>query len=121
MLTRSNRAKFVVVHIDSNVVRIQGYNKLTEKVLSIPVYRLRYKALLTEFLGTVFTVRHQMPIVNKMHSAIAEYVDQDTNHDTLLFLEYILASEPHMIQIKKATLHKSNDLGMSLLLRVGRV
>lgn len=66
--------------IDSNLVRIQGYNKLTEKVLSFRAHRLRYKALLSGFLDSVFTVKRQLPIVNKMHSEIAEHIYKDTNH-----------------------------------------
>lgn len=66
--------------VDSNLVKIQGYNKLTEKVLSFRSHRQRYKALLSGFLESVFTVRRQLPLVYKMHDAIAADVYKDPNH-----------------------------------------
>ncbi|ANY75869.1 spore coat protein CotH [Paenibacillus ihbetae] len=66
--------------VDSNLVNIQGYNKLTEKVLSFHSHRERYKTLLSGFLESVFTVRRQLPLVYKMHDAIAADVYKDPNH-----------------------------------------
>lgn len=65
--------------VDSNLVKIHGDNKLTEKILSYRVYRQQYKALLARLLGTVFTVRRQLPIVYRMYNHIADDVYKDTN------------------------------------------
>ncbi|WP_054954734.1 CotH kinase family protein [Paenibacillus dakarensis] len=65
--------------VDSNLVKIHGYNKLTEKILSYRVYRQQYKALLLHFLDTVFTVRRQLPVVYRMVNNIAEDVYKDPN------------------------------------------
>ncbi|UNK18628.1 CotH kinase family protein [Paenibacillus sp. N3/727] len=65
--------------VDSNLVKIHGYNKLTEKVLSYKAYRQQYKNLLTNLLDTVFTVRRQLPIVYQMYNNIADDVYKDRN------------------------------------------
>lgn len=63
--------------VDSNLVKIHGYNKLTEKLLSYQVYRQQYKTLLTRLLNTVFTVRRQLPVVYRMYNNIADDVYKD--------------------------------------------
>ena len=65
--------------VDSNLVKIHGYNKLTEKVLSYRTYRQHYKRLLISIMNDVFTVERQLPIVYRMHRNIADDVYRDPN------------------------------------------
>ena len=65
--------------VDSNLVKIHGYNKLTEKVLSYRVYRQQYKRILTDLLNTEFTLRHQLQAVYRMYNNIAEDIYKDPN------------------------------------------
>ncbi|MCV4230679.1 CotH kinase family protein [Virgibacillus sp. LDC1] len=81
--------------VDSDLVKIQGYNKLTEKILSFRPHRQRYKALLSGFLESVFTVRRQLPIVYKMHNAIADHIYKDPNHK---WSDKVFDSEPDTIR-----------------------
>lgn len=73
--------------VDSNLVKIHGYNKLTEKVLSYPDYRQQYKTLLAHLLDTVFTVRRQLPIVYRLYNQISDdiYKDSSQKWSTPLF------------------------------------
>lgn len=81
--------------VDSNLVKIEGYNKLTEKVLSYRAYRQQYKALLTHFLNTEFTVHRQLPIVYRMHNNIANDVYMDLNQK---WTHQLFSSEPNTIR-----------------------
>ncbi|EXX84583.1 spore coat protein CotH [Paenibacillus darwinianus] len=62
----------------SDLVNIQGYNILTEKLLSFPVYRNAYKQLLKKLLRTIFRESALMPVVNRMHGRIADDIRADT-------------------------------------------
>ncbi|MCZ8514625.1 CotH kinase family protein [Paenibacillus filicis] len=61
----------------SDLVRIQGYNKLTSKVLAFKVARSRYKTLLMQFLGTSFTVERIVPVAERMHESIRPHIIRD--------------------------------------------
>ncbi|WP_254438468.1 CotH kinase family protein [Paenibacillus sp. DCT19] len=63
--------------VDSNLVRIQGYNKLTGRLLAFRSFRQQYKKLMQQHLSSVFTEQKIMPIVNRLHHEIFEEVEQD--------------------------------------------
>ncbi|WP_234032924.1 CotH kinase family protein [Paenibacillus faecalis] len=81
--------------VDSNLVKIHGHNKLTEKLLSFRDYRQHYKGLLSHFLDTVFTVQHQLPIVYKMYKNIADDVYKDPHQK---WSQTIFDGEPDTIR-----------------------
>lgn len=62
----------------SDLVRIQGYNKLTSKVLAFRAFRSRYKALLKQFLATSFTVERISPVAERMHQSIRPHIVRDS-------------------------------------------
>lgn len=63
--------------VDASLVRIQGYNKLTGKMLAFRHFREQYKKLLRQHLMNAFTEKRIMPIVHRLHNDIREEVDQD--------------------------------------------
>ncbi|MCG7377757.1 CotH kinase family protein [Paenibacillus sp. ACRSA] len=63
--------------VDSNLVRIQGYNKLTGRLLAFRSFRQQYKKLMQQHLMSVFTEKRIMPLVYRMHREISEAVEQD--------------------------------------------
>ncbi|GAB2671318.1 CotH kinase family protein [Paenibacillus thermoaerophilus] len=67
----------------SEMVRIEGYNSLTEKLLRFPEVRSRYKKLLRRLLDRKFTVNYVMPIVNSLYRRISDDVAKDSTrpHD----------------------------------------
>lgn len=64
--------------VSPGLVRIEGYNKLTEQVLSCRVYRQQYKRRLTKLLDTTFTAERLLPVVQRMQGHIAEEVSRDS-------------------------------------------
>ncbi|MGR6542128.1 CotH kinase family protein [Paenibacillus tundrae] len=65
------------VQVDASLVRIQGYNKLTGKMLAFRRFREQYKKLMRHHLKTAFTEQKIMPIVNRLHHDISNEVEQD--------------------------------------------
>ncbi|MEF3305438.1 CotH kinase family protein [Paenibacillus sp. GYB003] len=61
----------------SDLVRVTGYNALTEAVLSDPRLRAAYRTLLERLLESAFTEAGIMPIVYGMHEAIRESIHAD--------------------------------------------
>ena len=64
-------------------VRVQGYNKLTAKLLSFPEYRNAYRRLLLRLLRNAFTTRKLMPVARRMIRTIGPAVrsDDSRKHD----------------------------------------
>ncbi|MBJ6363864.1 CotH kinase family protein [Paenibacillus sp. GCM10012307] len=61
----------------AELVRVQGYNRLTKLVLAVPTCRSYYRNLLTELLDTSFTERELGPLVQAMHQSIAQNIQRD--------------------------------------------
>lgn len=81
--------------VASDLVRINGYNKLTARLLSYAVWRKRYCALLRELVDTHFTVEKLSPVIDAMHRKVAEAVrlDYTRMHPYEIFL-----NEPALIR-----------------------
>lgn len=79
----------------SDLVRVTGYNRLTEKLLVYPKVRAKYKEILTSILGSAFTEKKLMPIVEQMHGQIAPYIRRDFSRKWPYSL---FASEPQFIR-----------------------
>ncbi|WP_426448608.1 CotH kinase family protein [Paenibacillus sp. S-38] len=62
----------------SDLVRIRGYNLLTERLLQFASVRRQYKLLLQRLLRTTFTVNRVLPVAREMHAQIRPYVQRDT-------------------------------------------
>lgn len=65
------------VKVNPNLVRIQGYNKLTGRLLAFRVYRGQYKKLMHQLLENAFTEKKVMPLVYRLHDEIKEDVKND--------------------------------------------
>lgn len=63
----------------ANLVRITGYNQLTEAMLARKPVRSRYRELLEQLANTAFTTTRIMPAVEKMHQRISSYLYHDSN------------------------------------------
>ncbi|WP_152399547.1 CotH kinase family protein [Paenibacillus cellulositrophicus] len=66
--------------VKSDLVRIKGYNVLTGKVLAYKANRQKYKRILERALESNFTLSRLMPVVRKMHSAIAQDIYDDPKY-----------------------------------------
>ncbi|MCA0758031.1 CotH kinase family protein [Paenibacillus sp. N4] len=79
----------------SDLVRLQGYNKLTSKLFAFPSCRRRYKAILKRLLQSAFTVDRLEPVIRSMHERLSPAIRNDytrkASFDTFL-------SEPEFIQ-----------------------
>ncbi len=90
----------------ADLVRIQGYNTLTRKVLSIPACREDYRNLLTELTETSFTERELGPLVQAMHQSIASDIRGDITRkftytsfeDEYSFIMNYIRDRRHVIQ-----------------------
>lgn len=63
--------------VNSDLVRIQGYNTLTGKVLAYQAHRQRYKRILQSALDSSFTVKRLMPVIKQKYRLIAKDVYND--------------------------------------------
>lgn len=63
--------------MSGDYVRIEGFNTLTARIMSVAAFRSRYKQLLEHLLQNIFTVQHLQPKVAELHSAIRPYVLKD--------------------------------------------
>ncbi|AJY73643.1 CotH kinase family protein [Paenibacillus beijingensis] len=81
--------------VSSDLVRINGYNRLTARLLSFTVWRKQYCALLRELLDTHFTIEKLSPVIDRMHRRVSDAIrlDYTRNHSYQLFL-----SEPALIR-----------------------
>ncbi|GGF99403.1 CotH kinase family protein [Paenibacillus abyssi] len=107
----------------SDLVRIQGYNTLTKRVLSIPEYRKSYYKLLSYLLQTAFTAETLSPTIHAMHDAISPLIRYDhTRKWTYAVFEqeppYILnyiRERRAILQSRLKLLTKSDRQKMSIL------
>ncbi|NMO97191.1 spore coat protein CotH [Paenibacillus lemnae] len=60
--------------VGADLVRVAGYNKLTDKVLSFRDYRQQYKSMLSRYLETVFTIPKQTGSARRHFDLIADEV-----------------------------------------------
>jgi spore coat protein H len=63
--------------VDPNLVRIQGYNKLTGRLLAFRSFRQQYKKLMQQHLMFAFTEKKIMPKVYSLHNKIRKEVEKD--------------------------------------------
>jgi spore coat protein H len=63
--------------VESDLVKVAGYNFLTRKLLSYPSFRNQYKAILQKALNGPFTESRLMPIVERMSDQISSYIRED--------------------------------------------
>ncbi|SDE60391.1 spore coat protein H [Paenibacillus sp. UNCCL117] len=61
----------------SDLVRLEGYNELTGKLLGVPELRAAYKRRLRSLLRTAFTTERIMSAAHEMHDSIREHVRRD--------------------------------------------
>lgn len=78
-----------------DLVRIDGYNALTEKLLADPAVRRRYRDLLERLVNNEFTESNLMPIVYRLHDAIREDVRRDS---TRQWPFHVFEGEPEWIR-----------------------
>ncbi|WP_027085285.1 CotH kinase family protein [Cohnella panacarvi] len=63
--------------VDSNLVSVTGYNRLTRKLLEQRAIRDRYVRLLSGFMNGPFTERWLMPVANEMLARLAPHIRKD--------------------------------------------
>ena len=92
----------------SSVVRLQGYNVLTAKLLAFRVYRNAYRALMRRLLREQFTVNGVMPAARRMRRAIAADLRADTTRkhaysvfqgETSFIAGYIRGRRRHLLRM----------------------
>ncbi|KRE33239.1 CotH kinase family protein [Paenibacillus sp. Soil522] len=92
----------------SDLVRLQGYNKLTEKLFTFPACRRKYRSIMIKLLQSSFTVEKLEPVISAMHKRLSPAIRNDytrkASYDTFL-------SEPsfihHYIQERRDILTKA--------------
>ncbi|GLX67132.1 CotH kinase family protein [Paenibacillus glycanilyticus] len=82
----------------SDLVRLEGYNKLTSKLFTYSSCRLRYRRIMQNLLKTAFTVERIDPIISQLYKEITPAIRDDftrkSSYDTFLdepsfILDYI--------------------------------
>ncbi|MFE5323338.1 CotH kinase family protein [Paenibacillus sp. NPDC056579] len=81
--------------VDSDLVRVTGYNKLTKMLLSFPPIRKRYKKILHDLLNRHFTLKKIEPMVQDMYQSIAPHIYRDT---TRKWSSSVFDGEPQIIR-----------------------
>ncbi|CAM3998716.1 CotH kinase family protein [Paenibacillus alkaliterrae] len=61
----------------SDLVRFQGYNKLTKKLFMFPACRRKYKSIMKRLLQTAFTVDQLKPVIHNMHIKLSPAIRND--------------------------------------------
>ncbi|TMV53067.1 spore coat protein CotH [Paenibacillus mesophilus] len=79
----------------SDLVRITGYNALTEALLADTTVRKRYAGLLADIVQTKFTEQNIMPIVKSMHGQIADSIYRDHTRNWPI---RVFEGEPELIR-----------------------
>lgn len=79
----------------SDLVRITGYNALTETVLSNKQLRRQYGELLEHLLESAFTEASIMPIVDRIHDSIRESIYADHSRP---WNAHVFDGEPEFIR-----------------------
>lgn len=80
---------------ETDLVRIQGYNSLTRKLLGFSGWRKQYQSILRNLLETEFTEHALMPQVKAMHYSIAPAIAIDS---TRKWDYNVFAGEPGYIR-----------------------
>lgn len=62
----------------SKSVRITGYNKLTEKLLTYPTIKNRYREIMSRILATSFTLERLEPQLDELMYCVHSEIQQDT-------------------------------------------
>ncbi|MGO4543363.1 CotH kinase family protein [Paenibacillus sp. 2TAB23] len=72
----------------SDLVRLQGYNTLTEKLFTLPACRRKYKSIMKGLLKTDFTLEKLEPVMSSMHESLSPAIRSDytrkASYDTFL-------------------------------------
>lgn len=72
----------------SDLVRLQGYNKLTSKLFTFPACRQKYRLIMRKLLQASFTIDKLDPVITKMHLRLSPAIRQDytrkSSYDTFL-------------------------------------
>jgi spore coat protein H len=72
----------------SDLVRLQGYNTLTEKLFTFPACRRKYRAIIKRLLKTDFTAEKLEPVISSMHERLSPAIRGDytrkASYDTFL-------------------------------------
>ncbi|WP_230633060.1 CotH kinase family protein [Paenibacillus athensensis] len=91
----------------SDIVRITGYNGLTEKLLAFPVIRREYRRVLTHTLNHSFTLRELEPLISRLHAALLPELSADETRkhspfvvagDKEVFLRYIRERRAYLLE-----------------------
>ncbi|MGG4143649.1 CotH kinase family protein [Paenibacillus algorifonticola] len=78
----------------SDLVRVEGYNTLTDKLLAIPAYKRKYRSILLRLLQTAFTEEQVKRMVSAMYSKLTPAIQEDYTRKSS-FNTYL--SEPDFI------------------------
>lgn len=81
--------------VRSDLVKVKGYNRLTQKLLEYSSIRSKYKAILKEGLNHAFTIDKIMPVVHQMYEQIAPMIYLDEQRKWPI---YTFAGEPWVIR-----------------------
>ncbi|MGO4694934.1 CotH kinase family protein [Paenibacillus sp. 2TAB26] len=72
----------------SDLVRLQGYNTLTEKLFTFPSCRRKYRAIIKKLLLSAFTAEKLEPVISQMHAQLSPAIRSDytrkASYDTFL-------------------------------------
>lgn len=79
----------------SDLVRVTGYNVLTNKLLANKSIRSRYKQILREGLSDAFTLKRLAPVIEQLHTSIAPAIYQDSARNWQL---NVFNGEPALIR-----------------------
>ncbi|WP_432362334.1 CotH kinase family protein [Sporosarcina sp. UB5] len=60
--------------MESDYLRITGFNTLTARILDCKTFRNEYKSLLTDIMSHQFTVDYLKPKIERMHATLRPYV-----------------------------------------------
>lgn len=63
--------------MESNYVRIEGFNTLTARLLAKPIYRMQYRDLVNSILNNEFTVENMQPKIEKLYQQLRPFVLKD--------------------------------------------
>ena len=60
--------------MESDYLRITGFNTLTARILDVKTFRNQYKSLLLDIANNQFTVDYLRPKIESMHSMLRPHV-----------------------------------------------
>lgn len=65
--------------VESDLVKVEGYNVLTNKLMRFPSVRRQYQSILEFALSGPFTERRLLPVAERMMEKIAPYIKDDAS------------------------------------------